>query len=150
MPTPRDSKPNQEDTMGQIYEENEYGEMKPSQTSTVPTGIDGAPLTTGQVPRGVVYNENEYGEIDEGGKGSESNPFFKENSESRILASRTDSNGFGTDTQKRSEAFNSDEIYPENRFGEIGRADTIDQNLPSTTDRLKGLHGIISPHKPIN
>lgn len=49
----------------------------------------------------------------------------------------TGGEGFGANTNENSEAFRSDETYPENRFGELGRADTFEEE-PRKRDRILG------------
>ena len=117
---------------GQIFEENEYGEMKPSENNNMARDLDGNPLQPAHIPRGVVYNENEFGEIDEGHQNTiQENP--------RESLGTAHSSDFGADTEQRSEAFRSEQVYPENRFGELGRADTsVETPKPSTSDKVKG------------
>jgi len=72
-----------------------------------------------EAPQNTTYDENMYGEM-------------KPSSE------RTGS-GFGEDTKDKSSAYRSDEIYSENRFGELGRADTFDEDSePRKRDKLLG------------
>ena len=39
---------------------------------------------------------------------------------------------FGQDTQQKSEQYRSDELYPENRFGELGRTDSNSDMVQSS------------------
>ncbi|KAI5118551.1 hypothetical protein M0805_002931 [Coniferiporia weirii] len=45
---------------------------------------------------------------------------------------------FGEDTPNKVSGYQSDEIFPENRFGELGRADTYAADRPHMSDRIKG------------
>lgn len=118
---------------GQIFEEDEYGEMKPSQTGQIPKDLDGNPVQSAHLPRGTVFSENEYGEMSEGDRNA--------TGESRSANINSISPGnFGKDTQGKSEEFRSDQVYPENRFGELGKADTQSEGMskPSAADKVKG------------
>lgn len=120
---------------GQIFEENEYGEMEPSSTSQPPRDIHGNPIQMGQLPPGTAFSEDEYGEIRE----ADVNTSAQDPHKKFVPEDSTRSTDFGENTGARSEAFRSSEVYPENRFGELGRADTMyeDQNV-GTADKVKG------------
>ena len=125
---------------GQIFEENEYGEMKPSATSQPPRDIDGNPIQTGQLASGTVFSENEYGEIREADSTSDKTATIQNPRENLVPNDSMASVNFGKDTEEKSEAFRSNQVYPENRFGELGRADTQSDegHKVGTADRVKG------------
>jgi len=68
-------------------------------------------------PEGATYEENMYGEMEP--------------------SSERAGGGFGADTMDKSSEYRSDETYSENRFGELGRADTFNEE-PRKRDRLLG------------
>lgn len=140
----------------QIYEENEYGEMRPAiaQTSNVDTepisDADSHPAGLVRVPSDVIYVENEFGEIRpekvdrehhhhhlhlRNHRGSSRSRSRSRNSEQ---SGEVEENHFDEDTPQRSAELRPDGIYPENRFGELGRTDTIGDGHTHLTDKIKG------------
>ncbi|TDL29266.1 hypothetical protein BD410DRAFT_797920 [Rickenella mellea] len=47
-----------------------------------------------------------------------------------------DENGFGKDAKLKAQEYHSDQIYPENRYGELGRADSAGA-VPLLSDKIK-------------
>ncbi|KLO12808.1 hypothetical protein SCHPADRAFT_928957, partial [Schizopora paradoxa] len=92
--------------------------QNPFQDSNAPQSLSSQEPSTAETPGGAVYEENKYGEM-------------------QPSTGRASGDGFGANTNENSEAFRSDETYPENRFGELGRADTFEEE-PRKRDRLLG------------
>jgi len=90
--------------------------LPPPYPATQETQSDGQP--------GTLYEENQYGEIDPQKPSDDS--------------TTSHSKGFGEDTTARAEEFRSDEVYGENRYGELGRADTYRAEGPHLSDKIKG------------
>ena len=112
------------------YEENEYGEMDVKQSDDTRT----------RMPTDAIYRENEYGEIHR----AETDPNFDRKSgdttsESASNALESEPNHFGEDTLQKAKEYHSDEVYPENRFGELGRADTFVAGQAHLSDKIKGM-----------
>ena len=164
----------------QIFEENEFGEMYPSQraeasdvniTSNSINIIPAQPNSS--LPRAGLpspsrteFVENKYGEIltplseeTDLPVHHGDDPTFKEGLEDLTIDSNDGADGdddeeeeeeeekkFGKDTLERSAAFRSDEIYPENRFGELGRADTFEiiKKHEHLSDKIKGTYELSS------
>lgn len=104
-----------------IFEENQYGEMRPAESNVVRD-------PSAQGPVQDDFAENQYGEIHRSGTDPERLPPNTSSS----------SQNFGRDTPERSKEFRSGETYAENRYGELGRADTYVDDQVHMSDKVKG------------
>ncbi|KAL5530634.1 hypothetical protein ACEPAF_6892 [Sanghuangporus sanghuang] len=112
-----------------IFEENEFGEMR-----AVDTGDDSNSLPEQKLPApsNTVYSEDQYGEL------------HREETDPDLLRRQLHpvdyhDDEFGRDMGERATALGPNETYPENRFGELGRADTFTPHEHThLTDKLKG------------
>lgn len=96
--------------------------MRPAQSNVLRD-----PSAQGPVQDDFV--ENKYGEIHRAGTDPE-----------LLGADLNTSSNFGRDTPQKAKEFHSNETYPENRFGELGRADTFADDEGHLSDKLKGIH----------
>lgn len=106
------------------YEENEYGEMQPTQSDAV----------RARIPSGTTFQENEYGEIHR----AETDPDLTDNAQNVTATSEPKSDHFGEDTTEKAIEYRSDDVYAENRYGELGRADTYYGSSANLSDKIKG------------
>lgn len=74
------------------------------------------------------FVENKYGEIHRTGTDPE------------LLGAdlSSSSRDFGSNTPQKSKEYHSDETYAENRFGELGRADTYLEEEGNMADKVRG------------
>jgi len=102
--------------LGQIFQENEYGEIKPAQSNVVRD-------PSVQRPVNEDFIENEHGEIHRVGTDPDRS---------------SSSQNFGIDTPQKAREYRSDETYSENRYGELGRADTYVDDHSHLSDKVRG------------
>ncbi|KAL5527294.1 hypothetical protein ACEPAG_6085 [Sanghuangporus baumii] len=113
-----------------IFKENKFGEMRPVDTGN---DFDSLPQQKLPTPSKTVYSENQYGEL------------HREETDPDLIRQQLhpvdySGDGFGRDTRKPATALGPDKTYPENRFGELGRADTFyPHEHTHLTDKLKGM-----------
>ena len=76
----------------------------------------------------MVYSENQFGEME--------TPPVDGQTQSEL-----NEDEFGHNTAAKAEQYRSDQIYPENRFGELGRADTFtdEHHHSRLSDKIKGM-----------
>lgn len=77
------------------------------------------------------FTENQYGEIHRAGTDPELLG-------ADLSSSSSSSRDFGSNTPQKAKEYHSSETYPENRFGELGRADTFVEDDGNMTDKVKG------------
>jgi len=112
------------------YEENEYGEMQPTKPDAI----------RARIPSGTTFQENEYGEIHR----AEMDPDLTDSAQTVSATSGAEgsteprSDHFGEDTTEKAIEYRSDDVYAENRYGELGRADTYYGNSVNLSDKIKG------------
>ncbi|THH05124.1 hypothetical protein EW145_g5024 [Phellinidium pouzarii] len=93
----------------------------------------------------AIFEENKYGELSSGENADTvpASAFLPDtksagNSNSDV-EHPSGSHRFGEGTQDKAEEYRSDQTYPENRFGELGRADTYINDQPHLSDKIKGI-----------